>query len=325
MTKTGSPPSGRQITLSAHDQEIVVVEVGGGLRTYRAGGRDILDGYGEDEMCSSGRGQLLAPWPNRLGDGAFEWEGRRYQCPITEVDKGNAIHGLVRWSGWTPPDATIQPWGPQTPPEVLSMTHRLHPQPGWPWALEFRVSYRLVPERGLEVRTVVTNASDRACPVGFGWHPYLAVPDGRGDGLIDGCTLTVPAATAYRTDDRALPVSAFAVDGTDLDFRAGRPLGEQVLDTAFTDLQRDASGRATVVVQGAHAAVRLWVDRSFTHLMVFSGDTVSDPIRRRRGLAVEPMTCAPDMLRSGDGCRVLQPGEYLEGAWGIDPFGLLQE
>ena len=181
------PPSGRQVHLRAHDQELVAVEVGGGLRRYRAAGRDILDPYAENDMCAGGRGQLLAPWPNRLAGGSFTWEGRRLQAPLTEVEHDNAIHGLVRWANWTVPDATPQPWGPQTPPDSTHLTYRLHPQPGWPWTLDFRVTYRLAAETGLEVRTSVTNVSADPCPIGLGWHPYVK-------GVVDTTTLTVPAA-----------------------------------------------------------------------------------------------------------------------------------
>ena len=69
-------PSGEQIELELGDQRVVVVEVGGGLREYAAGGRAVLDGYDEDELCSSGRGQLLIPWPNRIADGRYEFDGR---------------------------------------------------------------------------------------------------------------------------------------------------------------------------------------------------------------------------------------------------------
>ena len=48
-------PSGKQITIVAKDEQAVVVEVGGGLRSYSVGGRELLDGYGADEMSSSGR------------------------------------------------------------------------------------------------------------------------------------------------------------------------------------------------------------------------------------------------------------------------------
>jgi aldose 1-epimerase len=94
-------PSGEQIEIAAGDQQAVVVEVGGGLRSYSAGGRKLVDGYGADEMSSSGRGQVLIPWPNRLQDGSYEFDGRRHQLPLNEPQHHNAIHGLVRWAAWT--------------------------------------------------------------------------------------------------------------------------------------------------------------------------------------------------------------------------------
>ena len=93
--------SGKQITIGVGDQQAVVVEVGGGLRCYSAGGRELVDGYGADEMSSSGRGQVLIPWPNRLQDGSYEFDARRYQLPLNEPERRNAIHGLVRWATWT--------------------------------------------------------------------------------------------------------------------------------------------------------------------------------------------------------------------------------
>ena len=72
-------PSGEQITILAKDQQAVVVAVGGGLRSYSVGGRELLDGYSANEMSSSGRGQVLIPWPNRLQDGSYEFNGRHHR------------------------------------------------------------------------------------------------------------------------------------------------------------------------------------------------------------------------------------------------------
>jgi len=77
-------PSGEQVEISFGDQLAVVVEVGGGIRSYSAAGRDVLDGYGVGEPSASGRGQVLAPWPNRLQDGSYEFDGRSHQLPLTE-------------------------------------------------------------------------------------------------------------------------------------------------------------------------------------------------------------------------------------------------
>jgi aldose 1-epimerase len=308
-----SAPSGRQLRLTHADQELVVVEVGGGIRSYAGAERRVLDGYEETEMCSSGRGQLLAPWPNRLGDGCFEWGGRTWQTPLSEPEKHNAIHGLVRWSNWH-----LQAVGGSG----ARATYCLHRQPGWPCALDLTVDYGLSDE-GLEVTTTVTNADSEPTPLGFGWHPYLSAVVGP---TVDGDELTLPAATTYQTDDRGLPTGRTSVDGTQMDFRTGRRIGDSRLDTAFTDLARDGGGRAWIELTGPRsggsavapgARTRMWLGPEYTHLMVYTGDTVGEVARRRQGVAIEPMTCAPDALRSGDGLRTLAPGESLRARWGL--------
>jgi aldose 1-epimerase len=302
-------PSGNQLRLAHSDQELIVVEVGGGIRSYRRGGVDVIDGYDQNAVCSGGRGQILAPWPNRLADGRYEWDGRSFQAALSEPDHHNAIHGLVRWANWTVSSVS----GTEARAE-----YRLHPQPGWGWTLDLRVVYRLDPT-GLEVETTLTNTSpDTAgsCPVGIGWHPYLAAFGA----LVDEVTLTLPARFAYQADERGIPVGRRPVVGTDQDFSGGRLIGSARLDTAFTDLERDGGGRAWVELRGASAKpglTRMWIDGSYTHVMVFSGDTLADPTARRRGLAVEPMTCAPDALHSGDGITALEPGESLTASWGL--------
>src|SRR5262249_52882032 len=107
-----------QLEIHAGDQRAVVVELGAGLRAYSANGDDLLDGYAVDEQCSSGRGQMLMPWPNRIEDGSFEFAGNSYQLALTEPEHGNAIHGLVRWVPWSvaeradePGQSTTGAWG----------------------------------------------------------------------------------------------------------------------------------------------------------------------------------------------------------------------
>src|SRR6185437_15859631 len=89
------PPSGQQIELTHGAQHAVVVEVGGGLRTYEVDGVAVLDGYARDAMADGGRGQPLLPWPNRLADGQYDWAGRTLQLPVDELSRRNASHGLT--------------------------------------------------------------------------------------------------------------------------------------------------------------------------------------------------------------------------------------
>ena len=278
-------PSGEQITIAVVDQQAVIVEVGGGLRSYSAGGLELVDGYGADEMSPSGRGQVLIPWPNRLEDGSYEFDGRRHQLPLNEPERRNAIHGLVRWAAWNVAEREAH---------RVVMQHVLHPQPGYPFSLRTRIEYALS-DRGLQVRTTTTNLGSERCPYGRGAHPYLTL----GTATIDQLFLTLPARTVLQSDQRGLPNDMKAVEGTGYDFRQPRRIGSIVLDHAFTDLQRHENGIARVKLrdQDSGIQVSLWIDHSYPYLMLFSGDPLPDV--RRRSLAVEPMTCPPNAFRTG--------------------------
>ena len=299
-------PSGDQVEIAFGGQRAVVVEVGAGLRTYRADGRELLDGYAVDEMCSSGRGQVLVPWPNRLQDGAYEFDERRHQLALTEPSAGNAIHGLVRWAPWRTEERE---------PHRAVLAHALHPQPGYPFSLELRIEYTLS-ETGLTVHTTATNVGSRACPYGAGAHPYLTL----GTRTVDPLVLRVPAGSVMMSDPRGLPAGTTAVDGTEYDFRRPRAIGAAVLDNAFTDLQRDADGLARVELRdpATGTGIALWVDEAYEYLMVFTGDPLPDV--NRRSLAVEPMTCPPNAFRTGDSVTRLEPGASTASAWGIAHF-----
>jgi aldose 1-epimerase len=296
-------PSGEQIEIAAADQRAILVEVGGGLRAYSAAGREFLDGYEAEQMCSSSRGQVLIPWPNRLQNGSYEFDGRRHQLPLNEPERHNAIHGLVRWASWKV--ALRQP-------HRVLMEYILYPQPGYPFSLRLGIEYTLSAS-GLCVRTTAMNVGTVPCPYGSGAHPYLTL----GTATIDRLILRIPGRTVLRSDERGIPIGREAVDGTQYNFRQPRPIGALALDHAFTDLDRDANGVALVELQHPDEGTRvlLWVDTNYPYLMVFSGDPIPDV--QRRSLAVEPMTCPPNAFRTGVGLIRLEPGAKVTSTWGI--------
>jgi aldose 1-epimerase len=300
-----SPPSGQQYVLTFGDQRAVVTEVGAGLRTYQVAGRDVVDGYREGEMCTVGRGQVLLPWPNRIEDGQYEFAGRMHQAPINEPARHNALHGLTRWANWTAVEQAE---------DRLEMSLVLHPQDGYPFTLRFAVGYRLSPG-GLTIRTTASNVGSQAAPFGAGHHPYLTVGT-----VIDKALLKMPALLRLEANERLIPTGRLLPNkGTAYDFLELRPVGPLRLDTGFANLVPDNDGLIRVHLQapGGDPRLTLWMETAYRFLMVFTGDAIPDTARRRRGIAIEPMTCAPNAFRSGDGLIVLQPGESWTGSWGI--------
>jgi aldose 1-epimerase len=295
-------PSGEQIEIASGDHAAVVVEAGGGLRSYRLGGRELLDGFAADEMPTSSRGKVLVPWPNRIRDGSYEFGGESHQLPIDEVAKRNAIHGLGRWAAWSVAERGE---------DRVLMRLAIHPRPGYPFSVTVDVEYLLSAD-GLRVTTIATNTGASACPYGCGAHPYLTLETES----IDELTLQSPAATVIISDERGIPVRAEPVEGTEFDFRRPRTIGATVLDHAFTDLERGEDGLARVILGGAERALELWLDASYGHLMLFTGDV---PHVARRGLAVEPMSCPPNAFQTGEAVIRLEPGARTSARWGIRP------
>jgi aldose 1-epimerase len=297
-------PSGEQIEINADGWSATVVGVGGGIRALTKDGHDVLDGYGIDEMCSAGRGQLLLPWPNRIADGRYGFAGETLQLPLSEPPLRNAIHGLTRWVDWEVLERSS---------DSVRMGYALRPQPGYPFGLDLSSRFALGPT-GLRVTIQATNVGGCRCPFGAGAHPYIT----GGSPHIDGDIVTVPADVYLVADERQIPVEARPVAGTDRDLRGGKRIGGAVLDTCYTDLRRDIDGRAHVRLEGQrNQNVVLWVDEAFPYVMIYSGDTVHPETRRRQALAVEPMTCAPNAFNSGDGVLVLEPGASFLGTFGI--------
>lgn len=278
------------------------------MRELKHGAWHVLDGYAPDEMAPGGAGQPLIPWPNRLADGRYEFDGKTYQLPLTEPDRRNAIHGFARWLNWRVEEHASSR-------AVLAL--EMYPRPGYPFALRLRTEY-LLRESGVSVVTTAVNSDRSRLPYAIGFHPYVSAATP----AIDECALELPASSWYEADERLIPTARRSVEGTMYDFRTPRVIGPQHLDVAFTDLSRDTDGRARVRLRapGAGRSVTVWMDDAFRYVMAFTGDTLSDVARRRRGLGVEPMTAAPNAFQSGDGLQILEPGQSFRCAWGLE-FG----
>ncbi|MFE0588557.1 aldose 1-epimerase family protein [Micromonospora echinospora] len=306
QTTEPTPPSGAQWTIAAAGHEAVIVEVGGGLRAYRRDGVDYVDGYGADEICPGSAGQVLAPWPNRIRDGAYTFDGRSYALPLTEPSRHVAIHGLVNWVPWRLVEQAE---------DTVTVGYDLPPVPAYPWALRLRTRWSVGAD-GLRAEHVVTNLAAEPAPFGLAVHPYLRLPGVAVDDLL----MRVPGRHRLVVDGRLLPVGAAPVAGTKYDWTAPRPIGDAVLDTTFGAVVRDADGGSTVTLAAPDGsdAVCLWAGAEFGWWQVFTGDALSGE-RHRRSVAVEPMTCPPDAFRSGRDLITLAPGQTWRGTWGVRP------
>ncbi|MGN6598704.1 MAG: aldose 1-epimerase family protein [Actinomycetes bacterium] len=297
-------PSGQQWEIRLGKARATIVEVGGGVREYYDGDVPVLHPYDIDQMCDGAHGCPLIPWPNRLADGRYEWDGRNYQVPLTEPEKDNAIHGFLRWQPW----ALVE----QADSRVVVET-QIFPRKGYPFTLHVNVEYELT-DSGLVCTTTATNLGTQDLPYAHGQHPYLS-PGDKG-AKVDDCTLTLEANKRVATDKRQLPTDVVPVEGTEYDFRQGRSLKGLEVDYAFTDLTRDADGLAWIHLDRAdNRRASLWADEHYPYLEIYTSDTLSGD-RQRAGLGSEPMTAPPNAFQSGSDVIRLAPEQSVTTRWG---------
>ena len=290
-------PEPAEVVLAAGDARLAVDLRGGGLRRLVVDDWDVIDGYPAGAVADGWRGAVLVPWPNRVRNGRWSWQGRELQLDVQSPEQPHALHGLVAWQPWAVLEHSRS---------AASVGTTLDRHPGYPFSLAVAVDYALEPGR-LAVTVRVRNTGAAPAPVGAGMHPYLHVGANE-DGGLGGAELNVPAHTALATEG-GLPTGARQRFHGDV----GR-IGHRAFDTPLTDLERDGDGWARVRLRGPLGEVELATDEAWPWLQIFSGDTLPEG-QRRRSLAVEPMTCPPNALADDADLLLLDPGGEWAGAW----------
>ncbi|WP_105567019.1 aldose 1-epimerase family protein [Microbacterium halophytorum] len=305
-----TPRSGTQFRIAHGGYVAEVASVGASLRTLTHGGRDLVVPFEADEVRPGYRGTTLAPWPNRIVDGVYEFGGRRHELSLTEPSRGHALHGLLSWAEFSPREVAD---------DAVALVAVVEPQVGYPFRVEVTSEYRLGPD-GLTQTVTARNLGTDAAPWGTGPHPYLAAGESAGTEApaVNAWTLRLPAAEVLEVDDRLSPLAVAPVtDHPEWDFREPREIGGVFIDHAFTALEREGGfAEVRLTAPDGTGVAMTWDDRC-PWVQVHTADTPGDRATHRVGLAVEPMTCPPDAFNSGTDLVVLEPGASHAAGWTI--------
>jgi aldose 1-epimerase len=299
-------PTGEQYVLTRstpHGQaEAIITQVAAAIRTFRIGGVDLTQPYPEYSQPPFGDGIVLVPWPNRIPDGQWLLGGKKQQLDISEPDRHNAIHGLLRFTAYRLIELTES---------SVTLAATVFPQHGYPFLLETAVTYELVDD-GLTVTHRIVNESDSPAPAAIGTHPFFTI----GDVATDDLTLTLHAGTRFPVDERLNVSAEISVEGTDYDLRGGRLVSDLDLDDAFGDVTPD--GEVTAVLAAPDGrAVALWQDHNFPYVQVFTTRNFPHGTLKVTAIAIEPMTAPANAFNTQQSLRWVEPGEAWQASWGI--------
>jgi len=295
----------RLITLreaSTATEIAVLPEHGASLHAFKvhapkAGGPaglfNVIDNYPdrdhlEKEIGNSYKSPKLSPFPCRIPDGKYVFEGKEYRLQRLFKD-GTAIHGLLYNKSFTILGETTDEVSAS-----ITMEYRYNKEDeGYPFDYVCGVRYILHPDSMLEVVTTVTNLDDKVIPIADGWHPYFQL-----GGKVDDWQVQFHVSAIVEFDKRLVPTGKLIQYDT---FDTPRRMGDTFLDNCFVLKQQLVSADCELFNPDNGLRVSFFPDGSYPYLQLYTPDT-------RQSIAVENLSGAPDCFNNKMGLVVLEPG-----------------
>lgn len=281
----------------------LVPDCGACVLDIQFAGKAVLDGYAtseELEINKWGKNVLLYPFPNRLRDGQYHWQGQTFQFPINDSNTGNALHGL----GMQQPMQVQNSELTADFAEITCSYRSMGEYEAYPFLFEFSVTFRIENTSRFTVEMRLYNQDQRAIPVGMGWHPYFKLTENVADS-----ELQITDCERIEINERMLPTGkrkAFT------DFTRLRSIADFDLDNCFALTTKKE--RFEVLLESASQRLTCWQETGtgkFQFIQLFIPP-------KRQSIAIEPMTCNVDAFNNGEGLIILRPGETAQANFGFD-------
>ncbi|MCB0636178.1 MAG: aldose 1-epimerase [Lewinella sp.] len=280
----------------------VIPERGACLISLILDGVEVLDAYPTPEEVDFnrwGKSGILLPFPNRLKDGQFHWDGKDYQFPINDGGTNNALHGFGMDLAFSVTHVNLN----ERSAWLELTTHYEGDRDYYPFPFTAGIILRLDAPRQFSMTMFFRNDGQQELPAGLGWHPYFSL----GERIADH-RLQLPELQMVGIDDRMIPTGKrYPYD----EFTRRKVIGATVLDNCFAVPQQGVE--VGVHLFGTEGHLRYWQSTGpgkFNFMQLFTPPYGTS-------IAIEPMTCNVDAFNNGDGLARLAAGEELRAEAGL--------
>lgn len=229
---------------------------------------------------------ILFPFPNRIRNGKWEFEGKTYQFD-KQPESPTTIHGLLLNLPYKVEKHAADKNGATL---VCSLNSQDFPDVirQYPFPFKIVITYT-IKDAALTMDIMIKNTGKSNMPMGFGIHPYFRV-DISAKADASKAVITVPVNKYWELDDVLVPTGIQKdVTGT-LDLRKGQLFSELKLDHVFTDIELvDGMSRCVIENRDTGYAMVMESDAQFRELVVYTPPN-------RDAICFEPYTCPTDAI-----------------------------
>jgi len=262
--------------------------------------QNVIDGYQDDKDLLDDtyyHNVWLFPFINRLEAGAYKFEGNKYQFPINEPERGNALHGFLFNQAFE-----VEEIGSVGMIPFIKLKYQYDGEYSYyPFPFDLSITYKLKVSNILEIEVNMKNTGEKNAPLSFGWHPYFTFNQN-----IQNVKVTIPAQQRVAVNQNLIPTGELIKDDR---FLKGRAVLSDQLDDNFK-LESFENYKVTLSSDQGHAQIMMEFDRSMKYIQMFTPP-------KRKSIAIEPVTSNINAFNNGDGLMKIEPGQSFSTTFKI--------
>jgi len=281
----------------------IIPSIGAVVKSLKLNGRNIIDGpINTQEITENNayKSTFLAPFPNRIKDGIYHFNGKKYQLPINEKPLNNALHGLI----YKAPFHLVKEILGRDQMEITLNNEYDGKESGYPFPFTSQVKITIDLKQGFTCQLSFTNNSEASIPFGYGWHPYFQL-----NGKADSWELQFPVARQFKVDKQMIPVGESKESAQ---FASLTSLQGINLDDCFEIIQKGAIQK-TILKNDDGSGITLWQetgDKKLNFLQIYIPP-------HRDSIAIEPQSSCIDAFNNGIGLFNIASNETIQSSFGI--------
>lgn len=261
---------------------------------------NLIQGYTKiEDFKKAYRGVLLAPFPNRIKDGKYNFDDKTYQLSINRPKENNALHGFLYNQSFKIKENKIE-----NDKEILVLTNNYNGDiEGYPFKFSTKITYLWKAPFFINISIEINNTGNKTMPLGLGWHPYFQFPQS-----IDNINLQMNTTKKFLVDQQMIPTLKTAPYTS---FNQTKKIGDTCFDDCF-ELNNTIHKHQTILTDELNN-ISITIEQTtntFGYLQVYTPP-------KRDAIAIEPMTCTPNAFNNQLGLSKLSPSESYNCSYSI--------